>query len=459
MVKNLDSTTFVKKLYTGEDRRNLMVLKIDSICNWEQFLMHAPTSIAILGQLMAIATKKDFSLDKPIQKGGFKFVKYPDSFRACLVQISSSGCNAFMEAHKSMVKIHMYTMQFQETIRYVVNILTKGSEEEKIKILPGMFDELKNDADKCIHLLETTENKFNHVMLLIDETSESSAAVKGVYEDGIKEAVKKIKDLEKEEIFITNQKSQSKSDNAKYNVELRKTELDDSSQARIKYLDEVRKMDKEQTSVLEKLSKTKIERNNFKEIQKTLKESLIILSQLREQWNRLVLFCQNITIEIDVCLSQKTYILYRRLMDGGYSVGHSTRDVLEMAASVNCVAYSVELIATAFADVSKQHLIPNTASLVALIAYDPAEEGEQLDRRRRQIDDDCKKAKAEILALAEKSRKDMERKIDDIYERLEEQLNKLPPLPQAKVQEIKENVGKSSMSEMIISSCLNPLFL
>lgn len=251
----------------------------------------------------------------------------------------------------------------------------------------------------------------------------------------------------KEKLIVT-QKSQSKSDNAKFDVELQKTELDDSSNASIKYLDEVRKMDKEQTSVLEKLSKTKIEKNNFKEIQNTMKESLIVLSQLKEQWNRLVLYCENITSEIDVCLSQKTNILYRRFRDGGYSAGHNTRDVvLEMAASVNCVAYSVELIATAYTDISIHHLIPNTASIVELVAYDPAEEGEQLDRRRKQINNDCKEAKAKINALAEKSRKVIERKIDDIYERLEEQLNKLPSLTQAKVEEIKENVEKSRMSD------------
>lgn len=190
-MENLDSSAVDKKLKTGKERKDLLVLKVGSMCYWEQLLRSAPTSIAILGQLMAIATKNDFSLDKQILEGGFKFIKYPGSFRACLVQISNSGCEAFMEAHKSMNKIRMYTMQFQENIKQVVNILINGSEDEKIKILPGTFDELKNDADKCLHLAETTENKFNHVMFLINETSISSAAVKGVYEDGLKKALEK----------------------------------------------------------------------------------------------------------------------------------------------------------------------------------------------------------------------------------------------------------------------------
>lgn len=687
----------VKKLNTGKERKDLMILKVDSMCNWEQFLMPASTSIAILGQLMAIATKKDFSLDKKRPEGGFKFVKHPGSFRACLVQISNSGCEAFMKAHKSMDKIRMYTMLFRENIAHAVDILIKGSEEEKSQILPGMFEEMKNDADKCLHLAEETESKFYHVVLLIDETSEASAAVKGVYEESLKEALEKMKVLQMEEQLIetrkremedekkrvieelgaakaafdksinqvpgvgtilamntieeglkiaigalnligpyklagtiaggittiastfkrnvgeklkppnqsdnetlngaqhqhelkvayehantihtcielmykmfsdstdsngrqdkkidldehkcaldeirdtlvgitdnivlsfkeyefaknkttietnitykkgieiceemlqikmenadelfqkveklkseskglqlrahhifqhssfsipgattlqTDKESQSKrtseiaSENARYAVELRRKELDDAKRAREQLHDEVRKMDEKQNSILDGLSKTRIENINFEEIQITLKEGLTVLSQLKKQWSFLVLFFQNITSEIDVCLSQKTYKLDRILGDGRYSVGQITRDiVLEMAASVNSVAYAVELIATAYTDISKKHLVPNTASLVELIAYDPEKEGEQLDRKRRQIDEDCKEAKDEIKALAEKSRNDLEQKVEGMYKRLEEQLNKLPPLTQEKVQEIKENVEKSNMSE------------
>lgn len=80
-----------------------------------------------------------------------------------------------------------------------------------------------------------------------------------------------------------------------------------------------------------------------------------------------------------------------------------------------------------------------------MIAYDPVTEGEHLNRKRRQIDEDCKEAKAEIQALAEKSRKDLDKKIDDMYGRLEEQFNKLPSLlPQAKVKEIMQNSDMSA---------------
>ncbi|CAG2208579.1 unnamed protein product [Mytilus edulis] len=206
----------------------------------------------------------------------------------------------------------------------------------------------------------------------------------------------------------TDKESQSKrtseiaSENARYAVELRRKELDDAKRAREQLHDEVRKMDEKQNSILDGLSKTRIENINFEEIQITLKEGLTVLSQLKKQWSFL----------------SKTYKLDRILGDGRYNVGQITRDiVLEMAASVNSVAYAVELIATAYTNISKKHLVPNTASLVELIAYDPEKEGEQLDRRRRQIDDDCKEAKDEIKALAEKSRNDLEQKVEGMYKR------------------------------------------
>ncbi|VDI04720.1 Hypothetical predicted protein [Mytilus galloprovincialis] len=575
------------------------------------------------------------------------YVYFEGSFRACLVQISNSGCEAFMEAHKSMDKIRMYTMQFQENIRHMVNTLINGSDEERTQILPGMFEELQNDSDKCLHLAEGTEFFFHNVMLLIDETSEASAAVKGVYEDGLKEALQKMKVLQMEEKVIETRKQEME-----YEKKRAIDDLEKAKSAFDKSLDQVPGVGKlllmktveegikittgainlfgqyqmmsiatgvtALTSIykgtlqetLKQSNKSEIttEKNNrqqpelkvayrhaykmhiciekmyemfqenidskgtekmkvdLRDHEKALKEIRDALVNIKENYKRsefakdpVVLgtkaickkgieLCEemlaiekknviqlfqrveklksnskglqikaqvffkysplsipssekvlsdqttqskrmieiasenaryevelrkkelddtrkerekfqnevkkmdqrqnrNITSGIDICLSQKTYAIDKRLSDGRYSVGEITKDiVLQMAASVNTVAYAVGLVATAYTDISKKHLVPNTASLGELIAYDPATEGEQLDRKRRQIDDDCKEAKAEIKALAVKSREDLDKKIDDMYKRLGEQLNKLPSLPPAKVKEITENVQKSDMS-------------
>ena len=74
---------------TGED--------LDSM---QRNVIVAPYSLAILGQVMLLATKSDFSLiSKPVPdgskdvkffegRGDFKYITHPESFRATLVQVS-----------------------------------------------------------------------------------------------------------------------------------------------------------------------------------------------------------------------------------------------------------------------------------------------------------------------------------------------------------------------------------
>ena len=62
-----------------------------------QNLKSMPMSISILGELMMIATKRDFSL---ITKENHKFeiLKHPESFRASVVQVFIMGYKAFQNA-------------------------------------------------------------------------------------------------------------------------------------------------------------------------------------------------------------------------------------------------------------------------------------------------------------------------------------------------------------------------
>ena len=83
---------------SSKDKNETALLMMSPGMNWGEFLTPAPMSIALLGQLMLIAGEKDFSLSKP--EKGFQFIRYPESFRACLVQVSNSGWTAFNEAHK-----------------------------------------------------------------------------------------------------------------------------------------------------------------------------------------------------------------------------------------------------------------------------------------------------------------------------------------------------------------------
>lgn len=77
-----------KKLTTGKALKNEMEIMLGPSANWENFLVPTPMCICILGQLMLTSTIADFTLDKNPPKDGFKLLKYPKSFRACLMQVS-----------------------------------------------------------------------------------------------------------------------------------------------------------------------------------------------------------------------------------------------------------------------------------------------------------------------------------------------------------------------------------
>ena len=86
---------------SGSDKNEMAVLMMSPSVNWAEFLTPAAMSIALLGQLMIIAGENtDFSLEHQKPEKGFKHIKHPESFRACLVQVSNTGWRAFNEAHK-----------------------------------------------------------------------------------------------------------------------------------------------------------------------------------------------------------------------------------------------------------------------------------------------------------------------------------------------------------------------
>ena len=79
--------TAMKKISKGENLKEEMALINGPNASWEEFLTPAPMCISLLGQLMVISTKADFSLEQTPPRDGFKLMRWPNSFRASLVQV------------------------------------------------------------------------------------------------------------------------------------------------------------------------------------------------------------------------------------------------------------------------------------------------------------------------------------------------------------------------------------
>lgn len=170
-----------QSLTTAEDMRSQTKLMMQPYANWEEYLTPAPLSIAILGELVFISSKTDFSISKNPPPKGYQFIKYPDSFRACLMQVCNAGWGAFNEAHKSMDQIRLHTGQVPHYMKSSVKILFEGSDEVVEALLPDQLNNISVIADECLKLSGKTEEKFMHVIKTIQELLEACVNAEHIY--------------------------------------------------------------------------------------------------------------------------------------------------------------------------------------------------------------------------------------------------------------------------------------
>ncbi|KAJ1212868.1 hypothetical protein NDU88_000512 [Pleurodeles waltl] len=150
--------------------------------NWEEFLMPAPISIAILGELAAISSGQgDFSINLNPPKNGFKYMKYPESFSASLMQVCNTAWFAFNTANKNMDQIRLLTSQIPRANTQIVKTLS-----QPIKIvdafLPKQMNSLLFLATECTNLAKAVESGFQDAIHLIQEVLEACQNSKGGYE-------------------------------------------------------------------------------------------------------------------------------------------------------------------------------------------------------------------------------------------------------------------------------------
>ncbi|KAJ8261619.1 hypothetical protein GJAV_G00156370 [Gymnothorax javanicus] len=183
-----------KGLSTAAECREDTKLLMQPYANWEEYLTPAPMSIAILAELIFISSKDDFSIRKGGPEGGFQHIKYPDSFRACLMQVCNSGWSAFNEAHKSMDQIRLYTSSVPNYIKTAVRILLQDDDQLVQTMLPNELESISNISDECLTLATATERKFTDVIDLISELLETCTSAKQVYGSQLEDVRRKIEE-------------------------------------------------------------------------------------------------------------------------------------------------------------------------------------------------------------------------------------------------------------------------
>jgi hypothetical protein len=64
---------------------------------WQQFIIGGPMTVNLLGQLMVVSSKLDFSFIDISPDYKFTYMKFPQSFRATLTQIANGNLHPLLK--------------------------------------------------------------------------------------------------------------------------------------------------------------------------------------------------------------------------------------------------------------------------------------------------------------------------------------------------------------------------
>ncbi len=130
-------------------------------------LGNGPITINLLGQIMVISSKKDFSFRSHLANVTFSYVKYPESFRATLIQLANEAYNTFLAAHSNMNEIQLNMKQIPGHVKTALKLLASAPFALLQKLLPLSLNNIERIGIECSNLSASTHNKFADVQFLI----------------------------------------------------------------------------------------------------------------------------------------------------------------------------------------------------------------------------------------------------------------------------------------------------
>ncbi|UJR17428.1 hypothetical protein I4U23_004323 [Adineta vaga] len=154
---------------------------------WQRFISAGPVAINILGQLIVLSTKIDFSFKDSVNDYKFKYIRHPQSYRATLIQISNDGWEAFNKAHSSMNTIQLYMAQIPKHVKTSFQILVQSSPRLLERLLIPSLNNIDRIGKECSKLASDTHDAFINVMQLLGEVIEITVLTQGVHMQKVQE--------------------------------------------------------------------------------------------------------------------------------------------------------------------------------------------------------------------------------------------------------------------------------
>ena len=363
------------------------------------------TCVTLLCQLHLLGKDEDFTM---VEKGKVvQHIKHPESFRACLLQLTHESWDAFNTAERNMNKVLQNVSVLPEMFDSIAEILTHGTEKDVSDLLPYELRNITERAKKCVAFTKECENVFDKVKSLIEEVSELCAAKDKYFKEKgatFKTLQKEDKDLERKKvkhereiaeaketyykklekipgfgsvigglfslvprmIFSLFGDQDGKSLDQKY-VEQKKTEAheakEDLSKVEKMYeatRNEQQKKREEMRALVRELGMIGDESMDVGEKQKILVRGMELIVDIREQWGNLTRFFQYIAGTVSEDMNAKVHEftgLADIVTEGEQSEMMKNRILAVSKKAILHVNY-IESLAEFYVDVSRRHLMP-----------------------------------------------------------------------------------------------------
>ena len=409
----------------------------------KDFILPSCTCVTVLCQLHLLSNDEDFTM---VEKGkNVQYIKHPESFRACLLQLTHESWDAFNTAERNMNKVLQNVSVIPEMFDSIAEILTHGTEKDISDLLPYELKNITERSSKCLAFTKECEDVFDTVKNLIGEVSELCAAKdkyfkekgatyetlqkedkdlgmkKGQHERNITEA-KETYDKKLEEIpgfgsvigglfslvpkmvFSLFKGEDGKSLHQKY-VEQKKTEAHEAKEniSKVEKMyeatrNEQRKKREEMRALVRELGMIGDKPIRVGEQKRILIEGMELISKIREQWGNLTRFFQNIADAVSQDMNAKVHEFtdLADIVSKGDLSDIKIKKILGVSEKAKKHVNYIESLAEFYVDVSRRHLMPGINQTFTIEAN--AHGTQQTDRNvmRKQITDGHEKTCEEL---------------------------------------------------------------
>jgi hypothetical protein len=140
--------------------------------------------VGYMGNLMVLASKRDFPFQTP-DGYTYQYIKYPNSFRTTLAQVSSDMYNALMGAHTGMDQIQLAIKQVPTHVKTVMKLLSSATDSMLKLMLPRTLESVGRLATESAAIANSTLLRFNQLQDLLAEIIELSTNTQSTNEGDI----------------------------------------------------------------------------------------------------------------------------------------------------------------------------------------------------------------------------------------------------------------------------------